>query len=210
MLLFHAVRTGCAWRLPKDFAPWPTVYWYFTWWHDDGTVERLHDALRDQVRVADGRSVEPSAGPIDSQSVRTADTVPVSTRGFDAGKKVKGRKRFIVTDKLGLLLAVHVVAASIQDRDGTKRAPLWTRLDRPSIQKAWADQGFADRPVDWSASILGRDLEIIRKAPDQRGFQVQPKRWAAERTFAWMTAHRGLARDYETDPARPETMIRWR
>lgn len=80
---------------------------------------------------------------------------------------------------------------------------------RPSIQKVWADQGFAGRLVDWSASILGRDLEIIRKAPDQRGFQVQPKRWAAERTFAWMTAHRRLARDCETDPARSDTMIRW-
>ncbi|WUV39004.1 IS5 family transposase [Streptomyces sp. NBC_01483] len=208
--IFYVVRTGCAWRqLPKDFAPWPTVYWYFTWWHDDGTVERLHDALRDRVRVADGRSVEPSAGLIDSQSVRTADTVPVSTRGFDAGKKVKGRKRFIVTDTLGLLLAVHVVAASIQDRDGAKRSLLWTRLDHPSILKVWADQGFAGRLVDWSASTLDRDLEIVRKVPNQRGFQVQPKRWAVERTFAWMTAHRRLARDYETDPARSETMIRW-
>ncbi|MFG2368604.1 IS5 family transposase [Streptomyces mirabilis] len=208
--IFYVVRTGCAWRqLPKDFAPWPTVYWYFTWWHDDGTVERLHDALRDRVRVADGRSVEPSAGLINSQSVRTADTVPVSTRGFDAGKKVKGRKRFIVTDTLGLLLAVHVVAASIQDRDGAKRSLLWARLDHPSMLKVWADQGFAGRLVDWSASILGRDLEIVRKAPDLRGFQVQPKRWAVERTFAWMTAHRRLARDYETDPARSETMIRW-
>lgn len=113
--IFYVVRTGCAWRqLPKDFAPWPTVYWYFTWWHDDGAVERIHDALRGKVREADGRDAEPSAGLIDSQSVRTADTVPAATRGFDAGKKVKGRKRFIVTDTLGLLLAVHVVAASIQ------------------------------------------------------------------------------------------------
>ncbi|GHA39713.1 hypothetical protein GCM10010372_44730 [Streptomyces tauricus] len=112
--IFYVVRTGCAWRqLPKDFAPWPTVYWYFTWWHDDGIVERIHDALRGQVREADGRDVEPSAGLIDSQSVRAADTVPAATRSFDAGKKVKGRKRFIVTDTLGLLLAVHVVAASM-------------------------------------------------------------------------------------------------
>ncbi|MFD7616823.1 transposase [Streptomyces sp. NPDC059802] len=127
---------------------------------------------------ADGRSVELSAGLIDSQSVRTAGTVPVSTRGFDAGKKVKGRKRFIVADTLGLLLAVHVVAASVQDRDGAKRPLLRAHLDHPSIQKVWADQGFSGRLVDWSASILGRELEIVRKAPDQRGFQVQPKRWA--------------------------------
>ncbi|RKE16811.1 IS5 family transposase [Streptomyces sp. TLI_171] len=110
--IFYVVRTGCSWRQPpKDFAPWPPVYCYFTWWHDDGPVERIHDALRGKVREADSRHAEPSAGLIDSQSVRTADTVPAVTRGFDAGKKVKGRKRFIVTNTLGLLLAVHVVAA---------------------------------------------------------------------------------------------------
>ncbi|MEU3498604.1 IS5 family transposase [Kitasatospora cineracea] len=208
--IFYMVRTGCAWRqLPKDFPPWPTVYWYFTWWHDDGTVERIHDALRGRIREADDRGVEPSTGLIDSQSVRTADTVPAATRGFDADKKVKGRKRFIVTDTLGLLLAVHVVAASIQDRDGAKRPLLWTHLDHPGVRKVWADQGFAGRLVDWAATILGRELEIVRKSPGQRGFQVQPKRWAVERTFSWLTAHRRLARDYETSPAHSETMIRW-
>ncbi|MFD8646334.1 IS5 family transposase [Streptomyces mirabilis] len=208
--IFYVVRTGCAWRqLPKDFAPWPTVYWYFTWWHDDGAVERIHDALRSKVREADGRDAEPSAGLIDSQSVRTADTVPAATRGFDAAKKVKGRKRCIVTETLGLLLAVHVVAASVQDRDGAKRPLLWTRLDHPEVRKVWADQGFAGRLVDWATQILGRELEIVRKDPDQRGFQVQPKRWAVERTFSWLTAHRRLARDYETSVAHSETMIRW-
>lgn len=146
---------------------------------------------------------------IDSQSVRSADTVPAVTRGFDAGKKVKGRKRFIVTDTLGLLLAVHVVGANIQDRDGARRPLLWTRLDHPGVRKVWADQGFAGRLVGWTASVLGRELAIVRKDPDRRGFQVQPKRWAIERTFSWITAHRRLARDYETSPARSETMIRW-
>ncbi|MFJ3786310.1 IS5 family transposase [Streptomyces sp. NPDC090093] len=208
--IFYVVRTGCSRRqLPKDFPPWPTVYWYFTWWHDDGTVERVHNALREQVRKADGRDPEPSAGLIDSQSVRTADTVPAATRGFDVGKKVKGRKRFIVTDTLGLLLAVHVVAAGIQDRDGARRPLLWTRLDHPGVKKIWADQGFAGRLADWVAQVLGRELEIVRKDPGQRGFQVQPKRWAVERTFSWLTAHRRLARDYEASPARSETMIRW-
>lgn len=122
---------------------------------------------------------------------------------------MKGRKRFIVTDTLGLLLAVHVVAASIQDRDGAKRPLLWTRLDHPGVKKVWADQGFAGRLVGWTAQILERDLEIVRKDPDQRGFQVQPKRWAVERTFSWLTAHRRLTRGYETSPAHSETMIRW-
>jgi transposase len=208
--IFYVVRTGCAWRqLPKDFPPWQTVYWYFVRWHDEGTVTRVHDALRAQVRRAEGRSEEPSAGLIDSQSVRTADTVPAATRGFDAGKKVKGRKRFLVTDTLGLLLAVHVMTASIQDRDGAKRPLLWARLDHPSVRKVWADQGFTGRLVDWTAQILGRELEIVRKDPGQRGFRVQPKRWAIERTFSWLTAHRRLARDYEHHPARAETMIRW-
>ncbi|MBF6047954.1 IS5 family transposase [Streptomyces sp. NRRL B-1677] len=208
--IFYVVRTGCAWRqLPKDFAPWPAVYWYFTWWHDDGTVERIHDALRGKVREADDRNPEPSAGLIDSQSVRTAETVPAATRGFGAGKKVKGRKRFIVTDPLGRLLAVHVVAASVQDRGGAKQPLLWTRLDHPGVRKVWAGQGFAGRLVEWTSEILGRDLEIVRKDPGRRGFQVQPERWAVERTFSWLTAHRRLARDCETSPARSETMIRW-
>jgi transposase len=160
------------------------VYWYFTWWHGDGTVEPIHDALRGRVREADGRNAEPSAGLGDSQSVRTANTVPAVSRGFDAGKRRKGRKRFIVTDALGLLLAVHVVATNIQDCDGAKRSLLWTRLDHPSVKKIWADQGFAGRLVDWTSTILGRELETVRRAPDQRDFQVQPKRWAVERTFS--------------------------
>jgi len=206
----YVVRTGCAWRqLPHDFPPWQTVYWYFVRWHDEGTVTRLHDALRGLVRQAEGRNAEPTAGLIDSQSIRTADTVPADTRGFDAGKKVKGRKRFIVTDTLGLLLTVHVMAASIQDRDGARRSLLWTRLDYPTVQKVWADQGFAGRLVDWAADTLNRMVDIVRKEPGQRGFQVQPKRWAVERTFAWLTSHRRLARDYEHHPSHAETMIRW-
>jgi transposase len=204
------VRTRCDWRqLLHDYPPWQTVHWYFTRWHDEGTVARVHDALRAQVRRAEGRSSEPSAGLIDSQSVRTADTVPAATRGFDAGKKVKGRKRFLVTDTLGLLLAVHVMAAGIQDRDGAKRPPLWPRLDHPSVRKIWADQGFAGRLVDWTAQTLGRKVEIARKDPGQRRIQVQPKRWAIERACSWLTAHRRLARDYEHCPAHVETMIRW-
>ncbi|MEV7892164.1 transposase [Streptomyces sp. NPDC002817] len=151
------VRTRCAWwQLPQDLLPpWQTVYWYFTWWHDDGTLERVHDALRDRVREADGRNTEPSTCPIDSRSIRTADTVPATTRGFDAGQKAKGRKRFLVTDTLGLLITVHVVAASVQDRDAARRPLLRARLDHPRIHEFWADQGFAGRLVEWTAQILG-------------------------------------------------------
>ncbi|MFG2358330.1 transposase [Streptomyces sp. NPDC048521] len=126
---------------------------------------------------------------------------PRPHQGLRCGKNVKGRKRFLVTDTLGLLLAVHVVAANVQDCDGAKRPLLWTRLDHPGLHKISADQGFAGRLVDWTAEILGRELEVVRKDPGQRGFQVQPKGWAIERTLSWITTHRRLARDYETSPA---------
>ncbi|MFC5027862.1 transposase [Streptomyces sp. DSM 41987] len=102
-----------------------------------------------------------------------------------------------------------MVAASVQDRDSAKRPLLWTRLDHPTVRKIWADQGFSGRLVQWAADTLRRDLDIVRKQPDQRGFQVQPKRWAVERTFAWITMRRRLACDYERNPAHSETMIRW-
>ncbi|MFP8887029.1 transposase [Streptomyces mangrovi] len=108
---------------------------------------KIHNALRVKVREADGRRVAPTAGLVDSQSVRAADTVPTETSGFDAGKKTKGRKRFIVTDTLGLLQAVHVAAVSVQDRDGARRPLLWARLDQPTVETIWADQGFGGRLV---------------------------------------------------------------
>ena len=114
-------RTGCAWRyLPADFPPWQTVYGYFAAWRDDGTLARLHDALRAQVRAAGGRDPEPTAAVIDSQSVRAADTVPKATRGWDNAKKVNGRKRHIAVDTTGLLLAVVITAACVQDRDAAR------------------------------------------------------------------------------------------
>ncbi|WP_434097887.1 IS5 family transposase [Streptomyces mirabilis] len=163
--ILYVVRTGCSWRqLPRDFAPWPTVYWYFTWWHDDGTVERIHDALRGQVRAADGRNGL-SAGLVDSQSVRTADTVPAAARGFDAGKKVKGRKRFIVTDTLGLLLAVHVVAANVQESAyiRTQRPVPPPLSDGPALQyDALVLNCLLDYSSAAAAEVMGQDPSKIR------------------------------------------------
>lgn len=208
--ILYLARTGCQWRyLPHDFPPWETVYWYFTRWHDDGTVEKIHNALRVKAREADGRRAEPTARLVDSQSVRAADTVPAEASGFDAGKKTKGRKQFVATDTLGLLPAVHVAAASVQDRDGARRPLPRARLDHPTVEKVRADQGFAGRLVTWAGEILERTVEIVRKPPGRRGFQVQPERWVVERAFAWLTARRRLARDYERDPAHSETTIRW-
>ena len=207
--ILYVVRTGCSWRqLPADFPPWQTVYWYFVRWEDQQVTEGMLEVLRRRVRRREGRQEEPSAGIIDAQSVKGADTVGRDSRGYDAGKKVNGRKRFIVTDTLGLLLVVMVCAASVQDRDGAKRTLLSLYLCTP-VRFVFADGGFAGRLLDWAQQILRTTIALVRKPADQQGFAVIPRRWAVERTFAWLTAHRRLARDYERDPAVSEAFIRW-
>lgn len=207
--ILYVVRTGCAWRqLPVDFPPWQTVYWYFVRWEQQQVTEQIMQQLRKRVRTAQGRNEQPSAGIIDSQSVKGADTVPKGSRGYDAGKRVNGRKRFIVTDTLGLLIVVMVCAASVQDRDGAKQALLGMYFVGP-VRFVFADAGLAGRLVDWAARIVATTIQIVRKPKDQKGFAVIPRRWAVERTLAWLTAHRRLARDYERDPAYSEAMIRW-
>jgi transposase len=207
--ILYVVRSGCSWRqLPVDFPPWQTVYWQFQQWEKRQVTERILDELREQVRLAEGREPEPSAGIIDSQSVKAADTVGRDSRGYDAGKRINGRKRFIVTDTLGLLVVVCVMAASWQDRDGAKTTLLSAYLTTP-IRHVFADQGFAGRLVDWAQATLQTTVEIVRKPVDQRGFAVHPKRWVVERSLAWLTAHRRLVRDYERHPAVSEAFIRW-
>lgn len=208
--VLYVVRTGCSWRqLPADYPPWQTVYWYFVRWEKQRVTLKLLDTLRQQIRVADGREPEPSAGIIDSQSVKGADTVGADTRGYDAGKKINGRKRFIVTDTLGLLITVTVCAAGVQDRDGAKGTLLGLVLTTPGCRLVFADAGFAGRLVEWAQRALRVIVEIVRKPAGQKGFQVQPRRWVVERTLAWLTAHRRLVRDYERHPATSEAMIRW-
>jgi transposase len=207
--ILYVVRTGCSWRqLPKDFPPWETVYWYFSRWEDAKVTEKILAAVREQLRVAEGRNPEPSAGLVDSQTVKGADTVGADSRGYDAGKKINGRKRFIVTDTLGLLITVVVLSAGVQDRDGAKPVLLQAYLLSP-VRFVFADGAFAGRLLEWATHILRTTIHIVRKPAGQRGFAVIPRRWAVERTLAWLTAHRRLARDYERDPAVSEAMIRW-
>jgi transposase len=207
--ILYVVRSGCSWRqLPVDFPPWQTVYWQFQQWEKRQVTERILEELREQVRMQEGRDPEPSAGIIDSQSVKAADTVGRDSRGYDAGKRINGRKRFIVTDTLGLLVVVCVMAASWQDRDGAKTTLLSTYLATP-IRHVFADQGFAGRLVDWAHATLQTTVEIVRKPAEQRGFAVHPKRWVVERSLAWLTSHRRLVRDYERHPQISEAFIRW-
>src|SRR3954466_11631610 len=148
--ILYVVRSGCSWRqLPIDFPPWQTVYWQFQQWEKRQVTERILEELREQVRLQEGREAQPSAGIIDSQSVKGADTVGRDSRGYDAGKRINGRKRFIVTDTLGLLLTVVVLSAAVQDRDGAKPALLQAYLLRP-VRFVFADGGFAGRLLDWA------------------------------------------------------------
>jgi putative transposase len=206
--ILYLDRTGCPWRyLPDSFPPWPTVYGYFAAWRDDGTLAAVHDALRARVRAAAGRDTEPTAAIIDSQSVRAADTVPRASRGWDNAKKVNGRKRHIAVDALGLLLAVVITAASVQDRDAAR--PLLWNLHRASrhIRLIWADAVYTGKLSAWAASMKMTLCIVARRQPHT--FEVLPRRWVVERTFAWISKHRRTVRDYETLPASHEAMILW-
>jgi transposase len=207
--ILYLNRTGIAWEyLPHDFPPYKTVYGYYAKWEKDGVTEAIHEALRGQVRRAAGRSEEPSAAILDSQTVKTSGNVPESSQGIDAGKRIKGRKRHVATDVLGLLLVVLVTAASVHDTVAGRQLVDELAAGRPDIVTAWVDSGYKQSVIDRGATY-NIDVQVVVKDPDQRGFKPQPKRWAIERTFGWLMLHRRLARDYETNPERSRTMIHW-
>ena len=206
--IFYLVRGGIAWAaLPRDFPPHQTVYGLFWRWARQGMWQQIHDALRDLVRVHEGRDPLPTAAVIDSQSVRGADTVPGTTRGYDAGKKVNGRKRHIAVDTGGLLLAVVVTIAGIQDRDAAYRLLTQLRGRFSTVSLVWADGGYAGRLVIWARKVLALTVEVVKRTDDVKGFAVLPRRWVVERTFAWISKFRRCVRDYETLPAHHEAMV---
>ena len=207
--ILYVNRAGCAWHLlPHDFPPCKTVYDYYAKWEADGTAEAIHDLLRGKVRERAGRAADPTAALVDAQSVKTSSSVPESSQGIDAGKRIKGRERHIATDALGLLLVVLVTAASVQDTPGGRAVVSELAARHPSVTKAWADAGY-QRSVAQTGAAHGIEVEVVSKDPGHKGFRPLPKRWAVERTYGWFMLHRRLARDYETLPERSRTMIHW-
>ena len=204
--MLYIVVSGAQWRmLPKDYPTWKSVYHYFRTWRDDGTWQRIHDTLRAAVRRKAERHKHPTAGCADSQSVKTTQIRGI--RGYDKGKNVNGRKRHILVDTMGLLLAVVVTAASVSDPAGARL--LFARVGGAckKLRRIWVDGTYRGTLIDWVMDHCWFVLEPVLRSDALQGFHVLPRRWVVERTFAWLTQCRRLSKDYEGLASSSEAMI---
>ncbi|MEU9086521.1 IS5 family transposase [Streptomyces sp. NPDC048357] len=205
--ILYVNRTGIPWKyLPHGFPGHGTVYFYYAAWRDEGIFTQLNYDLTGLARTKGGREPEPTASVMDTQSVKTSTNVPLTSQGTDAAKKIVGRKRGILTDTIGLILAVTVTGAGLSENAIGIRLLDQAKDTYPTISKSWVDTGFKNAVVEHGAQ-LGIDVEVDNRNPGVRGFHVVKRRWVVERSIGWIMMHRRLARDYETLTTSSEAMI---